>query len=101
VSESNDRRKDFQELWDNVTEFIAKSEERYLATDEWRKEVKEQLKEMGDKLNNLPCRERSQIYINIEKNFDNKIKNIYSRINWIWLLILLIVGEIIRTEMRK
>lgn len=112
MNESYERRKAFQELWDNVTEFIAKSQERNAATDEWRQEVKNQLKEMSDRLFNLPCKERSNIYINIEKSIDDKFKNantslkdrfdsVYGKMNWIWLLILLIIGELVRFEWIK
>jgi hypothetical protein len=96
-----ERRKAFQELWDKVTEFIAKSEQCNSQTEEWRIEVKLTLKEIAERLNEFPCKERSGKYDNIKELFEINLKNIYRHIAWIWTLIVLIISILIKIEFKK
>jgi uncharacterized coiled-coil DUF342 family protein len=101
VGEQLERRKALQDLWDKVTEFIAKADQRNIQTDEWRAEVKCELKEMNNKITALPCKERSNGYNNMREVLNGEVKSIYRNLGWLWALLCAFIIAVVGYELKK
>lgn len=82
-----ERREEYHELMLELREFIAKAEQRQIQTEEWRGDLSSHVHDINCKLENLPCKERSGIYENLQKNFDTKYEAIMKHIEWIWFVL--------------